>query len=141
MHLRKWVPGLLVLACGVAALLVLSHFEERVARSEEILRGILAMNQKPYTKVRAPDGHIRVTYRQSNETPQDYARRVHQLVTQETLSGHLCTTLTGCQPGGTTEIEHCTPYNGSEPSNQVIAQHEADVAALCEEFDCTDCGD
>ncbi len=98
------------------------------------------MTDRPITRITLPDGRVRTTFRRDGESAAAYAARVLELANAATPEHHLCTTLTGCQPGGTTEIEHCTPYNGSTPSAAVIAQHEADVAALCDAFECTDCG-
>jgi hypothetical protein len=123
-----------LLAVAVVSYRYVTHLESRVQALE------IGMTDRPLTRIMLANGGIRTTFRRPDESAQDYAQRVRDLASGDAPADHLCTTLTGCQPGGTTTIEHCTPYNGPEPSPQVVADHEADVAALCETLECTDCG-
>lgn len=98
------------------------------------------MTERAITRIMLADGRIRTTFKRADETSALYAARVLALAQSEDPGGHLCTTLTGCLPGGTTELQHCTPFNGATASPAVIAAHAADVAALCEVLECADCG-
>ncbi len=83
----------------------------------------------------------RIWVRPMEDDAAEWAARVRRILRgEEPLEDHyLCTILSGCSVPEI-QIEVCTYCNTDPPSAACEARHAASVAAFCEEFECSDCG-
>jgi hypothetical protein len=141
--ISKLKDSLAVVALVVAGgLAIVGHLRFESLREDTRERLELLPRQMMETAVDARSYvavNHRVYMRAAGESRAAWVKRVQRIYSgEEALSSYMCTRLTGCNvPGG--QIEVCTPCSSEPPSQQCIANHQADIDAFCTAFNCNNC--